>query len=508
MEVFVLLYKEEHGRMFVMSDKIPFNVVNAIKCRRWAITGEYLQLITSIAQREFSDKNAVLASKSKRVSEDGVNYKIVDNVAIIDINGVIIPYADMFAQISGAVSIETLAKSYKECLNNNSIKGIVLNVNSPGGDVNGVNEFSKLIRENRGVKPTVAYVGGMCCSAALWISSAANMIISDETAVLGSIGVVAQFEIEETPEGVKRFEVISDQTPLKRQDLSSEAGMEALKKELRELATIFINSVATSRNKSAEYVEKNFGRGGTMLASESIDVGMSDNIGTLEGVITKLKQGDVMSMLIETTSSSVDGNTIVSAELNEEVSVDYQAADDNKEENDDMEQEDINVPEDDEENKDNKDEASEDDDELEAMLKSFGAEKDALKKTNFALYNAIKAEGVNEERNRISEIHMLSKKTRGNQTMIEQAMFKTSMGAKDVAYEIMMAEEDKKTNSLRALNEDKANMIFDQKSGATQSSIKKSDGSAFAEANNKQAIESIKKGYENGGKYGSSTIRS
>ena len=61
------------------------------------------------------------------------------------VEGPIVRYADLFTEISGATSIETLAQDLHSALNDNTISGIVLNIDSPGGEVNGTSEFADMV---------------------------------------------------------------------------------------------------------------------------------------------------------------------------------------------------------------------------------------------------------------------------------------------------------------------------------------------------------------------------
>ncbi|MCL1947285.1 MAG: hypothetical protein FWF51_09090 [Chitinivibrionia bacterium] len=139
-----------------MSDNIPVRILNAISAGRWAIVPDYLDTIIAVANRNLSDRQAVLATPAVK-RESGKVY-IRDGVAILNIGGVIFPKADIFTEISGASSVETLALRFGEALNAPDVKAIILHTDSPGGNITGINEFANQIRAARGVKPIIAYV--------------------------------------------------------------------------------------------------------------------------------------------------------------------------------------------------------------------------------------------------------------------------------------------------------------------------------------------------------------
>jgi ClpP class serine protease len=268
-------------------------VVSAIARQPWAITLEGLELVLGIAQRRISDPQAVPAAPPER-RESG-NVKVRDGVAIISIMGPIFPRADCFTQISGATSIETLGMRFGEALSAEDVKAIVLHIDSSGGHVTGVHEFAAQIFAARDIKPVVAYISGTGTSAAYWIACAAQRVIADATAVLGSIGVVAVWTDDREArksKGLIDYEVVSSQSPNKRLDPAGEEGRSVLQRHLDETADIFIADVARNRGKRAATVAEQFGRGGVMLAAEAVKVGMADAIGSLEGVMAELSGVD------------------------------------------------------------------------------------------------------------------------------------------------------------------------------------------------------------------------
>ena len=71
-----------------------------------------------------------------------------------------------------------------------SVKGIMLNIDSPGGDLAGAVETASAVRSLAARKPVVAFVDSLAASAAYVVAAAASRIIATPSATLGSIGVV------------------------------------------------------------------------------------------------------------------------------------------------------------------------------------------------------------------------------------------------------------------------------------------------------------------------------
>ncbi|WP_300909183.1 S49 family peptidase [uncultured Desulfovibrio sp.] len=276
-----------------MSARQCERIVSAITRQPWAITPEGLDLVLGVAQRHISDPQAVLASPAER--REGGTIHMRDGIAILSIMGPIFPRADFFTNISGATSIETLALRFGEALAAPDVKGIVLHIDSPGGQITGVHEFAEQVFAARSVKPVVAYISGAGASAAYWIASAAGRVVADATAVLGSIGVVAAWTDEREARrsrGLTDYEVVSSQSPNKRLDPASAEGRDALQRLLDATADIFIADVARNRGCDEARVTERFGRGGVMLAAEAVRAGMADAVGSLENVIAALSGAD------------------------------------------------------------------------------------------------------------------------------------------------------------------------------------------------------------------------
>lgn len=280
-------------------------VLKALTTQPWALTEPALRQLIEIAGRLNNDPEAALEravvrqqERAQRTPEavqiqagtplDGRrNVEVRDGVAVIDLNGPIFRYANLFSAMSGASSIEQFALDFGGALRDPNVAAIVLVIDSPGGEVNGVNEMAKHIFAARSTKPVVAYVGHLAASAGYWLASAAREIVIDETAILGSIGVVATISNPDMdPSG--DIEIVSSNAPKKRLDPNSDLGRSELQQQIDDLADVFVATVAQQRGVSVETVLKNYGQGGVFVGRRAITAGLADRVGTLEQVIAEL----------------------------------------------------------------------------------------------------------------------------------------------------------------------------------------------------------------------------
>jgi len=160
------------------------------------------------------------------------------------------------------------------------VKKIRFNVSTPGGIVTDLDFTSQVIANL--TKPTETVGFGMVASAGIYLFSQTNKIISGDPATFwGSIGVAVSFidrSKADKAQGVQRIDLASDDAPDKRPDLSTDEGKQVLIKELNDLHKIFVGRVATGRNVTPEFVNKNFGKGGVLIAEDAMTVGLIDQV--------------------------------------------------------------------------------------------------------------------------------------------------------------------------------------------------------------------------------------
>lgn len=270
----------------------------------WAITEAGLRQILLIANRENLDVEAVEAQLGRKLANtQSVTER--DGVAIIALNGPIVRYANLFSAISGATSIELLARDFNAALNNSSIRAILFNVDSPGGEVNGTDEFTAMVYAARGVKPIYAYIGGAGCSAAYWIASACEQVVCGPTAILGSIGIIATVPNPDA-ELADDIAFVSSQSPYKNPDPRSDEGKSSIQATIDSLAQVFVETVARNRGVSAKTVLDSFGQGGVFVGAEAVAAGLADRVGSFEGVLARLAGKWTETTRVVSHASSMD----------------------------------------------------------------------------------------------------------------------------------------------------------------------------------------------------------
>ncbi|MCG6428417.1 S49 family peptidase [Vibrio parahaemolyticus] len=294
--------------------------LNYLMSQPWALDQQLLSLMSDIANRDANSLTLEdfapesLSGKSGKAITRGME-KREGGVAMIHVNGVISRYANLFTNICGGTTTQLLAQDFTQALNDPSIKAILLNIDSPGGEAKGIHELAEMIYQARGKKRIIAYVGGNACSAAYWIASACDEIVIDATGCAGSIGTVLEMRVrkQRDEDEFETIEIVSSQSPNKRQDPSTETGRAAYQKHLDDLAEVFVQRVARNMAVSRDTVINEFGGGGILIGQDAVDKGMAHRLGSLEGVIAELKTGKKATMdpKKEETGASDDNKVVL-----------------------------------------------------------------------------------------------------------------------------------------------------------------------------------------------------
>jgi len=304
-------------------DPVVESNITAIKDKFWAIKPE--SLMEYILTRQAGNQPTQPAQSPQNTQDTQATQTTQDTQAshsfpfkaklqgsseyccYIEIDGVIT--SDAFdAWWWGGTSIQSIQRQFNYLINDSECVGIILKINSPGGEITGIHEFANTVYNARGSKPIIAYVYGMCASAAYWIASACDSIVCDRTATLGSLGVVASwddFSQAYKRAGIIHHEIVSSQTPLKRQDMASDEGKQAIQDQVNALADIFIECVARFMGVSVEYINKHFGGGAMLLAEDAIKVGMAHALGSMQAVIEKVATSSAANIQIKSERKEV-----------------------------------------------------------------------------------------------------------------------------------------------------------------------------------------------------------
>jgi signal peptide peptidase SppA len=255
----------------------------------WGIIPEQFEIL----QRKFGELNITAPNMEKffaKIPETRNDYTVLDGVAVIPITGAITKRSSLYSYFFNGSSLDNLAEVLRQALSDPAVRAIVLDIDSPGGTVNGVAAMAAEIFASRAEKPIVAFGNGFLASAAYWLGSAANAVIVDQTADVGSIGVLMiHYDYSEMDKriGLKTTYLTAGKYKALGNDsepLSQEA-IEVFQKELDYIYGIFAADVAEHRDVSVEQVFADMADGRIFIGRQAVDAGLADMVGTIDTAI-------------------------------------------------------------------------------------------------------------------------------------------------------------------------------------------------------------------------------
>jgi signal peptide peptidase SppA len=270
----------------------------------WAIVPEKLAEIQAIYQTHMRGEKIDLAALEAKLGQPLANepkpYEVVSGVALIEMEGIVAKRMSLFTKISGGVSTHYVQQQFAAAMSDRKVRAILLNIDSPGGGVDGTAELAEMIHSARGEKPIVAWTDGMMTSAAYWIGSAADAVFtSGGVTQIGSIGVVAShMDISEAEKkmGIKTTEIVAGKYKRvgSRHSTLSKEDRETIQERVDYVYSVFVDDVAKHRGISSEEVLERMADGRIFLGRRAVEAGLVDGVSTMEELIGKLSAGELV----------------------------------------------------------------------------------------------------------------------------------------------------------------------------------------------------------------------
>lgn len=194
---------------------------------------------------------------------------------------------------AGGTAVEEISASLDALLANKAVDAIVLDVDSPGGEVSQVPEIADKLVAARGQKKLYASVNSLAASAGYWIASAAEQVMITPSGYAGSIGVymLHQDVSKALDAGGIRVSLVSagkfktEANPF--EPLSADARAH-LQSQVDTTHGKFLKALSTFRDKPLDDVRKNFGQGRLMNAEDSVAAGLADRALSFEDLMARL----------------------------------------------------------------------------------------------------------------------------------------------------------------------------------------------------------------------------
>jgi|Deesub1362A_J573_1020465.scaffolds.fasta_scaffold00151_58 protease-4 len=171
-----------------------------------------------------------------------------------------------------------IAEMMRYARDRDDIKAVVLEINSPGGEVTATEEVYLNVLELRKVKPVVASIDQIGASGAYYIASASNLIYSKPASFVGSIGVISRL-----PKPEKLDEETISTGPFKRTGFSRRDHIYNIKLAQE----TFLHAVMLQRGSKLNITKEELAKGAIYMGLEAYRLGLVDNIGSTSDAIAK-----------------------------------------------------------------------------------------------------------------------------------------------------------------------------------------------------------------------------
>ena len=226
----------------------------------------------------FSGFVLLLSFGSKMVSSGfASNYASSNgNIGIVEINGIIL-------------SSKKIIQNIKTFRDDDSIKAIILRIDSPGGGIGPSQEIYREVMKTKRDKKIITSMGSVAASGGYYIASATNKIIANAGTLTGSIGVIMEYaNIEEIAKKIGISPVVIKSGKFK--DIGSplrelnDAERKILQDLVNELHLQFVNDAAKARGIDVETM-LTLADGRVYSGQKALDLNLIDRLGNLDDAV-------------------------------------------------------------------------------------------------------------------------------------------------------------------------------------------------------------------------------
>jgi protease IV len=215
-----------------------------------------------------------------------------DKIAVITMRGLI------SSSLPGTVTdsmVDDMRAALQQARDDSRVKAIVLEIDSPGGEVTASDAIYSALVKVRARKPVIVYMNSLAASGGYYVSCGGKFLMASETTITGSIGVIIQtLNYEQLFNKVGLASVVFKSGKFK--DMLN--GARPITPEERELVQSFIMKtydkflgiVAKERNLPADLLRNTLADGRILSGKDAFEHKLIDGVGELEDAFGKAKE--------------------------------------------------------------------------------------------------------------------------------------------------------------------------------------------------------------------------
>jgi signal peptide peptidase SppA len=255
----------------------------------WMMDELRFKQLSSLILRDKIVIQAQQGGESVGFPSDAITQQTESGVLIIPISGIIMRKESKF----GGTSTIKVKEVIRNAIEDPSVKGILLDIDSPGGHTEGLDELAQVVKAANEIKPIFTHTSNLMASAAYWIGSQVTKINADRMATIGSLGtvmVVQDFSKAFERAGVKTLVLSTGKFKgmlAEGAEVTAEQ-QEFLQNKINEMNQFFKDAVMEGRNFDKEKTDRLFD-GSFELAAKAKDLGLIDEIKTFDETLVELE---------------------------------------------------------------------------------------------------------------------------------------------------------------------------------------------------------------------------
>jgi signal peptide peptidase SppA len=209
-------------------------------------------------------------------------------IAIIPIHGTLVRRALGLEAASGLTSYARIAADLDAALAAPEVTGILLDIDSPGGEAGGVFELAERIRAASAIKPIWAHAGDSAFSAGYAIACAAQRVTLAQTGGVGSIGVIALHIDQSVRNAQNGLSVTALYAGAHKNDATPHAPLtpqatDALQSEIDRLYALFVDHVAQMRGLDVATVRAT--EAALFFGEDAVTAGLADGLASFDATL-------------------------------------------------------------------------------------------------------------------------------------------------------------------------------------------------------------------------------
>lgn len=229
------------------------------------------------AMREYEDIEAAERAAPTRVAPEG------DGIVRLQINGSMMKGESKF----GGTNTVALRKQVRTARQDPTAKGILLEIDSPGGMVAGTDELAREVALASRAMPTMAVIDGIGASAAYWVASQCRYVYASRTSEVGSIGTMCVVVDSSAADEKKGYKVhVVSTGPLKGSFVPgapvTEEQLQYLQSRVDETNRFFLAAVESGRKAHYDKNAEEWKSGRVWIASQAKEMGLIDGMEEIE----------------------------------------------------------------------------------------------------------------------------------------------------------------------------------------------------------------------------------